>query len=227
MHIVPPRVSLHSLKEFGAHYLMIVLSILTALGLEAAIENMHHHHAAEAARRAIELELRVNLAEVQKNSRANAQSLQPINALAEELTRKIESGEPRPQLVAAIAQRVKASPINIGLYFPSLRHEAWDVAVANQAASYLEPADLARYASIYAEQRDVTTALPTLFLDAPRFVDAMTDARMGAADPRDFVRVLNQAAAAVGSMRNRLDSLQQDLARALAPDAAASGAAAG
>lgn len=34
MHLEIPKQKLHSLKEFASHYLMIVLSILTALGLE-------------------------------------------------------------------------------------------------------------------------------------------------------------------------------------------------
>ncbi|WP_153242627.1 hypothetical protein [Frateuria defendens] len=33
MHLELPKVPLHSLKDFLKHYLMIVLSILTALGL--------------------------------------------------------------------------------------------------------------------------------------------------------------------------------------------------
>ena len=53
MHLELPRVRIHSLKDFIKHYLMIVLSILTALGLEAWIEHAHHAHAAEAASRPI------------------------------------------------------------------------------------------------------------------------------------------------------------------------------
>ena len=51
MHFELPRVRIHSMKDFIKHYLMIVLSILTALGLEAWIEHAHHAHAAEAASR--------------------------------------------------------------------------------------------------------------------------------------------------------------------------------
>ena len=46
MHLELPRTRLQSLKDFIKHYLMIVLSILTALGLEAWIEHVHHKHAA-------------------------------------------------------------------------------------------------------------------------------------------------------------------------------------
>ena len=46
MHIELPKIRLHSLREFATHYLMIVLSILTALGLEAWIERVHHERAA-------------------------------------------------------------------------------------------------------------------------------------------------------------------------------------
>ena len=46
MHFEVPKVKMHSLREFLQHYLMIVLSILTALGLEQWIEGAHHRHAA-------------------------------------------------------------------------------------------------------------------------------------------------------------------------------------
>ena len=67
MHIEPPKVSMHSVKEFFTHYLMIVLSVLTALGLEALLEHMHHAHAAEAAQQAIETELANNVAEIRSS----------------------------------------------------------------------------------------------------------------------------------------------------------------
>ena len=64
MHLELPKARVESLKDFLKHYLMIVLSILTALGLEGWIEHTHHAHAAETARAQIEAEIRANLAEV-------------------------------------------------------------------------------------------------------------------------------------------------------------------
>jgi hypothetical protein len=60
MHLELPKLRLHTLADFIKHYLMIVLSILTALGLEAWIEHTHHDHAARLATTKIEAEIRVN-----------------------------------------------------------------------------------------------------------------------------------------------------------------------
>ncbi len=61
MHFEVPRIRMHSLRDFAQHYFMIVLSILTALGLEQWIEHTHHRHAAELASEQIETELRGTL----------------------------------------------------------------------------------------------------------------------------------------------------------------------
>jgi len=105
---------------------------------------------------------------------------------------------------------------------PTLRHEAWDVAVANQAATYIEDATLARITAAYAQQREAVAPRSTSLLDGPRFVDAMTDARMGGADPREFVRVLEQAVAANDTVINALTALRRTVSAAL-PGARAGG----
>ena len=75
MHIEPPNTRLATYKDFAKHYLMIVLSILTALGLEAWIEHAHHAHAAEAASLHIRTELQANLADV----RTSIESMLPAS----------------------------------------------------------------------------------------------------------------------------------------------------
>src|SRR5471032_1999554 len=80
MHFEVPSLP-HSVKEFAAHYVMIVVSILTALGLEALIAHLHHEHSAENAQHAIETELRTNLSELRINDAANMKRLTPLNDL--------------------------------------------------------------------------------------------------------------------------------------------------
>jgi len=90
MHFEVPRVSLHSLREFASHYLMIVVSILTALGLEAVIENAHHRHAAESAQRAIEAEIRLNIADIRASIDKNRERTKPLAELDDSLAKAIE-----------------------------------------------------------------------------------------------------------------------------------------
>lgn len=215
MHIEPPKVSMHSVKEFMTHYLMIVLSILTALGLEAVLERLHHAHAAEAAQHAIEVELRDNVVQIDQTIKADERTRVPLRNLAEHLIQEIQAAKPRADIAAEITQLVNAGPIDVGLHTPTLRHEAWDVAVANQAAAWIEDATLARITAAYAQQRDAVAPRSTPLLDGPRLVSAMSDARMNEVDPREFVRVLEQALAANDAVINALTGLRRSVSAAL------------
>jgi hypothetical protein len=221
MHFEVPRVSLHSFREFASHYLMIVVSVLTALGLEAVIENAHHRHAAETARAAIEAEIRLNIASVQDSIEQNHVRVKPLEDLEASLEQAFRQAVPTAQLAAGISERARAG-IDLGLFVPTLRHEAWDVAVANQSVGWIEPAALGRLSTAYAAQHDLAAAgLSTPLLNGPRFVDAQTDARIGAADPREFLRVLQQAVVTLRATENRLEALQSQLRRAVAETSAA------
>ena len=63
MHFEVPKSK--KLKEFGGEYVMIVISILTALALEHAVQTIHHKHLAHEAADKIEAELRLNAKDVQ------------------------------------------------------------------------------------------------------------------------------------------------------------------
>jgi hypothetical protein len=218
MHFEVPRVRLHSFREFASHYLMIVVSILTALGLEALIENAHHRHAAEAAQRAIETELRLNIEGVRHAIQENEKRLKPLAALDDGLSEALSRHVPDAELSARIAERAKAG-IDLGLFVPTLRHEAWDVAVANQSVGWIEPSELGRLSAAYSSVHDATNSagIYTPLFDGPRFVDAVTDARTQAANPREFVRALHQAVVTLSATESRLLALEQILQRALAP----------
>jgi len=215
MHFEVPSLP-HSVKEFAAHYLMIVVSILTALGLEATVEHLHHKHAAEAAQKAVEAELRDNLADLRADDAKNLQRLGPLKQLSDELIKDFDDGLPIAQIKQKMVDRVKAG-IDFGVFYPSLQHEAWDVAVANQSASYMEPEVLRRLSAAYASQRDVNQASLTVFVNVPAYLDALTDARVGAADPREFLRSIRQAEMTVKGAHAKFVELERQLEEAL-PD---------
>jgi len=222
MHFEVPKLP-HSLKEFATHYVMIVVSILTALGLEAAVERMHHAHAAEKAEQALETELRTNLAELRSSNANNAKRLKPLEELSDLLIKDFDDGVPTAQIKQQMAERVKAG-IDFGVYYPSLRHEAWDVAVANQSASYMPPETLRRLSVAYAAQRDVNPANLTVLVNIPAYINALTDARVGASDPHEFLRSMRQAALTVRGANEKLMELELEIASAL-PDEGVPGAA--
>ena len=215
MHFELPNLP-HSIKEFATHYFMIVVSILTALGLEAAVERLHHKHAAEAAQQAIESELRNNLADLRESDAKTLQRLTPLQQLCDKLIKDFDDGVPAAQIKQEMAERVKAR-IDFGVYYPTLRHEAWDVAVANQSASYMEPETLRRLSVAYAAQREVNQASLTVFVNVPAYLNALTDARVGAADPHEFLRSMRQAQATVRSAHSKFLELEKELEQDL-PD---------
>jgi hypothetical protein len=220
MHLELPRVSLHSIKEFASHYLMIVVSILTALGLEAVIENTHHRHAAESAHAAIVAEIRANVAGVHDSVESNRARLKPLEELDAALERSLAQGLPAPQVAALISQRARGG-VDLGLFFPTLHREAWDVAVANQSASWMDAAELRRLSAAYTWERDSQLGDMTHLFDGPRFVDAMTDARVGAVEPHEFLRVVHQATVTLRAAVNRYEGLERVLLRALGEPGAA------
>lgn len=219
MHFEVPSLP-HSIKEFATHYVMIVVSILTALGLEAALQYYHHQHAAEAAQRAMEAELRNNLDDLRRSNADNEKRLKPLEDFSSLLVKDFDDGVTEAQMRQQITDRARDG-VDVGVFYPKLRHEAWDVAVANQSASYLPPETLRRMSIAYAAQRDVNPANLTIFVNLPAFLDAQTDARVGAADPHSFLRAIRQAAMTLRGATQKLKALEQDLAQALPAQAGA------
>ena len=213
MHFEVPSLP-HSIKEFAAHYFMIVVSILTALGLEATVEHLHHRHAAEAAQQAMEAELRTNLQGLRDSDADNLKRAKPLQALCDQLVKDFDDGVPNAQIKQQMTERVKAG-IDFGVFFPTLRHEAWDVAVANQSASYLDPETLRRLSVAYASQREISPANLTVLVNIPAYVNALTDARVGASDPHEFLRSMRQAALTISGAHQRFIELERDLTQAL------------
>ena len=223
MHIEPPNTRLDSFKDFAKHYLMIVLSILTALGLEAWIEHAHHAHAAATASAQIETEIRQNLV-IAENVRAHdLERMRALEKLRDELQGDIQAKLPD----ATILQRLRAELGPHGLYLdvrsPSLRHEAWDVAVANQSAGWIDNASLHRFSTVYAAQAwciHTITEDTRIVLDGPRMVDAMMKLRAGNIQPGELLLVLNQMYTTTEEtgaiLRNLVDTIRETMPQLVA-----------
>jgi len=192
MHFEVPKVPMHSFKDFTKHYLMIVLSILTALGLEAWIEHSHHVHAAESANAQIEQELRGTLADVRLSFKTNEERFQPMRDLDAAISKDIRDGVP----AATINQLIQArkDDFRLSLNWPSFASQAWDVAVANQSASWIDTARLRQYSAAYADLRDAASWMAhdsTITLDAPHMSTLRTRVNLGMqVDPVEYVSVL-------------------------------------
>lgn len=219
MHLELPKVRLASFEDFAKHYLMIVLSILTALGLEAWIEHVHHQHAAAAASAQIEAEIRSNLAEVELDARRDAVQLKRLDGIRDAVIRDLRSNVPDDVVRQHIIAMTRKG-FDLDMQFPTLRHEAWDVAVANQSASWIDRTRMQRYSAAYANARDSVTLMredTAILMNGTGMVDTIADLETGQVQPRPFLHVISQMRAMIGQTVQNLRLLTKQLAAALPP----------
>ena len=221
MHFEVPKSK--KLKEFGGEYVMIVISILTALALEHAVQTIHHKHLAHEAAEKIEAELRLNAKEVQNVLTHNEGNLKEVERVRAELLKGMRDKVADDALLAHFKTDWKGG-ITLGIQLPTLRHEAWDAAVANQAVTWMPDEQLQRYVTAYANMRDtqaVTGPGSANFLDGPRMMDMLSDLDTGIATPHQMLRTLTQIRSAYGSVDGNLDGLLKSLPKADAAVASA------
>ena len=188
MHIEPPGHAPQSLKDFGVHYLMIVIGILTAVGIEQGIEAIHHNELASQAILQIEEELKGNLHSTSSTLAENKKRLVALRATEEALTKDISQKD-----VSAETFMTRVRSIAIGAATPSLRRDAWDAAIASQALTYVEPATVRRYSAAYSAERDTTaTILATLAIGnwPGQLQSAVVDAKLGKVDQVGLLKAL-------------------------------------
>jgi hypothetical protein len=212
MHVELPKAK--KWKDFSTEYLMIVVSIITALGLEHAVQTYHHRHQAQEASERIEAELRADLKEVESALKHNEDMRKRIAKLRVALRDEIKRGTPDK---AAVEHVLAMDPkgIQLAVHGPALRQEAWEVAVANQAAGFIEPAKLERYATLYAHMRDINALANgsgNRFYDGPQLVAAFADLELGTVSARALLHTLQQIEWTYAGADGNLQSLRDDLA---------------
>jgi len=218
MHLELPKMRLHSLKDFTKHYLMIVLSILTALGLEAWIERSHHLHAAQTAGRQIRAEIQGNLDDVRASIKANEALIAPLNELDAAVSQDIRDGA----TAAVVNEHIRArrASFKLSVNWPTFASQAWDVAVANQSASWMDDAELRRSSAAYADLRNASdwiTHDSVILLNAPGMAALHTRIDLGApVDPLEFVTVLREMIHTSQEVQSHLHQLEGRLVHALA-----------
>lgn len=226
MHLELPKARLDSLKDFAKHYLMIVLSILTALGLEAWIEHAHHAEAAKVAVERMDRELHENLDGIEESLAKNGKNLAKLRQLEQLVRADIASGKTDAQVNADIHDHRELFALNLN--FPSQATDAWDVAVANQSAGWIDAPQLQRYSAAYSADRELTSWIQhdaVLLFNGPRMVDFLSDLQLGnPVVPRDFLYELRQMITTIGSTQGALSSVRDELRKDLGmPPAAKTG----
>jgi hypothetical protein len=207
MHFEVPKAK--KFKEFGGEYVMIVISILTALALEQGLETLHHRHLAHEAANKMNVELRQTIKEVSAALEHNEKKRLALHQVQNQLLAGIRSKTSDAELMQRF-NREWAEMVRLDLDTPTLHREAWEAAVANQSVTWLPRASLENYAGAYGAIRDVSTSAYSgalMFLDGPRLLDTFAKAQMGTADPREIYTVVSRMVAAYDNLDGNLKSL--------------------
>lgn len=211
MHFEVPKSKFASIREFFGEYSMIVVSILTALALEFAAESLHHRHRAEQARKNMDAELQANLVGIRNARKANEVEAKVLADLAQKLADDIVNKLPDAEIVARFKKNADGK-FNLLLRIPEPRHDAWDTAVASQAASWIAPDVFLKYSKTYTDQRGLPAMVrgnKTTLLDGARMVDVLTDLQLGTVAPRDLMHTVAQMAAVHGIADKLLENSEK------------------
>jgi hypothetical protein len=207
MHFEVPKAK--KFKEFSGEYVMIVISILTALALEQAFEYLHHRHLAHEAAEKMNVELRANIHDLTAALEYNEKKRVALHQARDQLLAGIRGKTGDAELMKQYEQEW-AETIRLNTNMPALRREAWEAAVANQAVTWLPRETLERYAGAYSALRDTNTSTyggAMRFLDMPRMMDVLSNARMGASNPQEIYRTATQLVSVYDNLDNNLKML--------------------
>jgi hypothetical protein len=183
--------------------------------LEHAVQSYHHRHLAHEASVRIEAELRSNLAELDDAIAHNQKEEEKTRALRVGFVDDLHAGASDKAAIEHLFKKAN-NAVSLSVRGPTLRREAWDVAVASQAASWVEPKQLEGYAALYAHIRDIdalANGSANKFFDGPQFVNLFADLQIGRADAQGVLRVLNQMEQAYSAQDGNLIKLRSDIAK--------------
>ena len=137
IEVHPPDEKIHGVRDFLLHLFTITIGLLIALGLEAGVERLHHHHLQEEASDNVQQEIRDNQKELQVSHEA-------ITKEKENLLKALAFLDAR-----AAGKPYDISSITLGYTMPALSDASWKTASSTGALSYMPYARVQRYASAY------------------------------------------------------------------------------
>jgi hypothetical protein len=209
------KATLKPFKVFAGEYVMIVVSIVTALALENGVRYLHQAREAQEAARNLDAEIVVNLDEVHTVVLENEAEIKRLRHLRAVLRADIRAGASDKDALNHVMTEAKMR-FDVSFSTPTLQREAWDVAVANQALSFMPQDQLQRYAKVYSGMRDMQMLFQgttNSFADLPQLSNTMSNLELKEVKPQDLYRTFSQMSfvheSNLGNMR-RLEKLLRD-----------------
>jgi len=186
------REAVTSWRDFFVRYLLIVLGILSAWAVNQWNDWRQARHIAAQTRVALHAELDSDLKDVRESLLFNADAIASQRTFRHKLVDALVAHRPESEIDKEIVTPWDRSFRD---KYPSLRRDAWDAAVAGQAATHLDADELRRYSAAYASMRDLQTfgalGLSSAAADLRRrFADWALNRRMGRTDATELARLL-------------------------------------
>lgn len=200
-----------SFRHFAGEYVMIVLSIVTALTLENGVRQFNQAREAREAARNLDAEIALNLGEMRSVIAHSDGEVKRLRRLQQILLADIKAGVGDAEAIKHVMHE-SGDRFSVNLRTPSLQREAWDVAVANQALSFMPQEQLQRYARQYANMRDIQAMFMGAggsFLDRPQLSNVMSNLEMNDITARELYRVLAQLSFVHESNSNNMRMLEK------------------
>lgn len=137
MDVHPPHGAVHSVKEFMVHMLAITLGLLIALGLESAVEWMHHRHLVREARENIAQEMRENRVNLEKELAALPGEEKQLEAVTAVMTDAEQGRQPSQDLT-----HMRWLMVRLG-------ESAWETSASTGATAYMPYKVAKQYSRAY------------------------------------------------------------------------------
>ncbi len=142
-----PEHGINGVSDFFLHLFTITIGLLIALGLEASVEAIHHHHQREQAETLIRQEIQNNLADLHQGAPVVIDELHQMNRVLAALEARAQS-QPVSEKLAASDFSFRESP---------MQDAAWRTASSTGALNYMSYAEVEQFSNAYKEQELLQT----------------------------------------------------------------------
>lgn len=206
-----------AMGSFAREYLMVVLGVLTALGLGQWVVQVKQDQDAATASIQIDAELRANIADIRNARKVDLDHLRYFTEIRDEVMRDFRAHLSEADIARHILARTNQGVLPDARW-PVLHHEAWDVAVANQSASWIDNGRMRRYAVAYASIRTADERKNTdvsLVMEGSHLLDVMADLEINQVRPHQFLYTTSRITMMLHDTEGRLSALDKTLDRAL------------
>jgi len=153
VEIHTPDKPILTLKEFGVHLVIVTAGILIALSLEGLVEWRHHRSLVREARENIAAEIQDNRKELQKTLDRFDSMYRHLENAADKVDAMGAAWDPA---TAAALFDARGGPDNVMYrwYVADLRDASHSTAQSTGALSYMDYAEVKKYADVYGFQSD-------------------------------------------------------------------------